>query len=133
MNEKVPVQSIYNHTKIIAEAEEYYEDGKHLGTRFSPAVIRAILRDSCLFREDEIENWPEDKEIIAPIGCSGYERVVDEGRWSGLTYKCWIIHNSYGEVNHIMDYTTNDHAYKNTYGWARDGTLISHPLEKAHL
>jgi len=115
--DKVPVYSIHNRS-IIAEAEVAY--GQRIGINCRAEVVRVILRDSGLFLEDEINNWPSTQEVLVPVG-TGCDRVVQEAKRQGLAYKVRVYYTPQGVRLH--DYWV-DEGQTFPVRWARKGELI---------
>jgi hypothetical protein len=78
----------YDCGRPLAKVSKYYrEDGTDGGFNCDADAIRAVLRHTQHFDEDEIAAWPDSDHIIVPNGTSLYPFIVRRVKSEGLAYK----------------------------------------------
>ena len=89
--------------------------------RCAPAVCRAILHDSNLFRPEEIETlWDENVSVPINTGTSKWiiDIAIDEKH---MAYKVIVWDTNDGKfICHRTQWMEDD-----DFGWARDGVLLA--------
>lgn len=105
---------VYGHLgNIIGVAEIVYSSTHSpVGLICSPATVRAILHDSCLFRTDEVNQW--NKSIDTPYRIDLNRHVFEIAREEGLAYKAGY---RYAEP---IDISENPEPVR----WARNGWYL---------
>jgi hypothetical protein len=112
----------------LAEVRKYYrEDGTDGGFNCDANAIRAVLRHTKHFDEDEITAWPDSEHIIVPNGTSLYPFIVRRVKSEGLVYKVRAKRMPNGAVrtwDHHGEFDVGTLYEGEWFSWERNGILI---------
>lgn len=105
----------------------YYEDGSDGGFDCDADAVRAVLRHTRHFDEDEIAAWPDSKHIIIPNGTRLYPFILCRAKSEGLAYKV-VAKRMYNAAirtsDHCGEFDDGKLWEGEWFSWERMGILI---------